>query len=858
MDRDQMRLIVWLVYFSVAALFIPAIYYTVRWITNRTSCENCKKTGISKVLTFSGWLLVAVWCLRYAVGYFTVVTACCGTDTLTWWEEIFNSLVHTLQTFSMDEDYTAYILDGKQMMAQVFGEHTWYPTAYGIYASVLNFTAPVAGGAIVFEMLASIFPKLRLWGAYWLFFRKKYFFSELNTASLALAKDICAVRKAQWPVLIFTDAYTEDGNEKDHELMLEAQQYGAICLRDDLVHVKKPWWGKQEYYLMDELEFGNLQTLMELTNEAHVDGLKDSNIYLFVQSDAYVQIEKQVRAKLEPKEGEKPGKAKKRPNIIPVNGYRNLVQNLLTQVPLYEPLVGKADPENLTVTVFGNGTIGTEAFLNIYWFGQLLVSKEDAIQQCRLTVNVVSKDTPEEFWAKIDYVNPEIRQTVQILEGTSCQTSGQFLRYDDAGHKSSPYCAVRYVQADIKIGGFVDGHTLDAKAVLGADYFIVALGNDADNISVAQSLRRSVGKTQLETAGKNIVVAYAVFNEDLANTLNEQKRYRLRNQENADLYMHAFGSLEQVYSCDNVYMSQHALWAEETGSAYSRNLHTGSHLSDHRKRAKDEDSDYKYWANLARAAHIKYKVFSLGWIEESVFTQDDEAHNQYIRQCCRKYKAVAVTEPDESKETLYALKQQIEAKKHCLAWLEHRRWNAFTRTLGYRYVPARTLYAAKGSQKDMPLKLHSCLVEAKWPGKEEVYMTPATEAAPYGHRDYLDDTSWIRLAYTQKAWEEAEKRGEKPEKTLPDDFKKYDYYTHEFDAYYTQDQLKALLAVDEKTVCRLCCDGCFAGAEYFEEEKLWLIPQTAAQTQLQKIKEGKVCTFRNLWIRLVLNCRKKF
>ena len=49
---------------------------------------------------------------------------------------------------------------------------------------------------------------------------------------------------------------------------------------------------------------------------------------------------------------------------------------------------------------------------------------------------------------------------------------------------------------------------------------------------------------------------------------------------------------------------------------------------------------------------------------------------------------------------------------HRLAWLEHRRWNAFTRVMGYRHT---TLYEAyrmiTHSHKHMPLKLHPCLVE---------------------------------------------------------------------------------------------------------------------------------------------------
>lgn len=853
MNGQQMTTIALLLYASVAAIILPAYYYFVRWLSNRGDCKACKKTGISKMLVISAWMILSVWFLRYAVGYYTIVTADAHTATLNWAEEMFNSMVHALQTFSMDEDYTTYILDGKQMMAALCGDKPFWQDAYGAYASVLNFAAPVAGGAIVFEILAGMLPKLWLKLSYINIFRKKYFFSELNAASLALAKDIYRLQKKHWPVLIFTDAYTEDGNEKDHELLLEAKQYGAICLRDDLVHVDKPRFGKREYYLMDENEFGNLQALMELTDQQHVWALANADIYLFVQSDAYVQLEKQVIQKLEKLCQEGHIEKDEKPNILPVHGYRNLVHNLLVDVPLYEPLVGKEDPEKLQVTVFGNGTIGTEAFLSIYWFGQLLVSKGDTVHPCELTVNVVSQDSPEAFWAKMDYINPEIRQTVAVLEGAACQMPGDILRYDSCGHKNKPYCKVRYVQSDIKIGSFMDGDTQDAQRVLGSDYFIIALGSDADNISVAQKLRRSIGKLHLESRASNAVIAYAVFDPNLCQALNTHKRWQLRKADKTDLYMYAFGSLEQVYSCDNVYMSKSALWAEETGNAYLKTQTKGNHLADHRARAKGgENSDYNYWADLARAAHVKYKVFSLGWIDSSVFSYGDavkvddplkecpkrvseeqpgrmmpadEYHRAYIRQCCGNYKAIAIaSDPAYLNEKALELKKEIEGKKHCLAWLEHRRWNAFTRTMGYQYTPGENILAVKGSQKDMPLKLHACLVEARWPAPENGQRYIQAEFGEDGR--VLPETT---LSDSMKDPDALDVLSLQRRKRSPgsDDFKVYDYYRYEFEDYLCDREVAAKLNKDITKIVKACKAGKFKGAQYFPLGDIWYIPVKA-------------------------------
>ena len=56
-----------------------------------------------------------------------------------------------------------------------------------------------------------------------------------------------------------------------------------------------------------------------------------------------------------------------------------------------------------------------------------------------------------------------------------------------------------------------------------------------------------------------------------------------------------------------------------------------------------------------------------------------------------------------------------------MAWLEHRRWNAFTRVKGFRGTTAYDGYAREMDEngtyyKHMELKLHPCLVECDQKG----------------------------------------------------------------------------------------------------------------------------------------------
>lgn len=160
-----------------------------------------QKQGKSTALTFLFCFVISVWCMRFAVGYYCIASKntellTYGDHPLTLLEEGFNSAVHALQTFSMDEDYTAYLLDGKRMIEELCGKESRWVQVYGLYASLQNMAAPILGGAILLDMLASFYPKAKLRAYCYVFlWKKKIYFSELNEASLALAKDLCRPRK---------------------------------------------------------------------------------------------------------------------------------------------------------------------------------------------------------------------------------------------------------------------------------------------------------------------------------------------------------------------------------------------------------------------------------------------------------------------------------------------------------------------------------------------------------------------------------------------------------------------------------------------------------------------------------------
>lgn len=714
--------------------FVISVRYMLLGVLPRTNIKS--KSGLNYILKAMLCFLISLWSFRYIVGYYvTLKTVEAGGLSLTAWEEIFNSFLHALQTFSMDEDYTYYVIQGKTMLRELFGAHTPLQTVHGVYSFLINTMAPIAGGAFVFEILARLFPKIRLYLSSLFLSRPKYYFSELNDASLALATSVFEAPTSLFkrPYLIFTDAYIDNKEEGDSELITQAQALGAICVRDDLAHVFKSKRGKRYFFLIDKSESGNMQTFVELADDLNDIYLLDSEVYLFTNSDAYIEIENRVMNRLKKKyDLDNWNNRDKAPIFIPVLSYRNLISNLLVDVPLYEPLINKpknAFGENdLTVTILGAGHIGTQMFLSTYWFGQML--------NCNLKINVVSQGSEEEFWSKIDYINPEIRKTTI--------KNDPILRINNKGDMAPVYCDVKYVQCNVKSSEFISSLTNGDYGVLDTDYFFVAIGSDKDNISVANTIRKYVGQHNLSLdKPTEKIITYVVYNSTLSDTLNEKTFYSSDRKKN-DIYMRAVGSRKEVYSYRNVFMEEHEafanemylgyLAAQEKAKALINNEFEGYRIAALRKGANDE---YNHWANRARAMHIKYREFSMGCISSSFFDYSNN-YEAYLAERKKDFEAYAsaVKKKDEEKDKILLDK---------MAWLEHRRWNAFMRVMGFRHTDDYLKYAEdKGSYKQMQLKLHPCLVECDKNGirKDEIgnSLTLCTEDKT-NNFDLLDELS---------------------------------------------------------------------------------------------------------------------
>lgn len=666
----------------------------------------------SKVIGFSVCLLCSLWALWFAAEYYAILM---GQSVSVWYEALLSGLFQAIDVFGVDGDYVDHIYAVRDMVGGLTEQNTVWIVVSSLYVSVLDFIAPIMGGAIFLELLVSVFPRVRFWVLRKVATRPKFYFSRLNKESVTLAKSVLQLPEKNWkrPVIVFTGA-TPAQQEEFASQLSEIKYLGAVCVPEDICRVVKNKFGQRKFFLLGQ-ETENLQELTELASADSIK-LQDAEIYLFCKTDAYSPIEQRVCQLLR----EAKGISEERlPVIVPVRSYRNLIVKMLVSLPLYEPLLHKeADADgkkDLNVTILGTGAIGTEMFLNTYWIGQML--------DTRLQINVVSQEKEEVFWGRIDCMNPEIRHTA---------TAGDdILKINGAGELAEPYCKVNYIACDVHNTKFMDllQPGKQEASLLQTDYFFVALGADEENMSVANLIRRQIGQYHAgqEKADKTIIT-YVVYDSQLAQTLNGKTHFCSCANQLPDIYMQAVGALEQVYSADNVFMTQEEPLAQKLGQAYWSKQNEEIRAKTSRKRMKE---DYNHWSDRARASHRKYKLYSMGVYHKSVFETPGADSAEYLS---------SVLEAGEKCTDL--VKQNDPKQMDRMAWLEHRRWNAFLRVYGFRHSDDYDTYADpknKKSYKNMEMKLHPCLVECDCLGMRLVE-TDGKFVCPAGVKpDLLDE-----------------------------------------------------------------------------------------------------------------------
>ena len=699
-----------------------------------------KRRLSSRLLIFSAGILCSILLLQ------TAIKAAGG-------ERLFPSslLISAMQAFSMDMDYG--ILDSP---VNLFSSKL-SNTLLSVYIVVVFTAAPIAGGAMLYEVLAGVSPAIRM------FFRRKtnlFVFSQLNPKSLILAGDIAEKKVGgKRTTIVFTDAAAlgEDGAD----YLTEAKRIGAIVLQDDLTHAGVFRKARScLFFLIRDAEEdldddGNLADLRELLDPDRIRSGKvfwkassGCRIFLFTNSSETaenVRITKKLFDSVCPDEL----RGSVTVNVVRDQGQAALM--LMKDAPLFLPLGSHSLKHPLRVVLFGNTAFSREMFKTVFWCGQLLD------HPLYITVVYAPSGTPRdgvpEFRRMLDRISPE------IVESCTWSPRPELLRVRRSGDADSafapPYAGLSFLEEDpFRTGtremlsaqrqyGFGCG---ESYCLADCDYFFVMGGDSSANASLAASLRRELIRHQLVSGSvrepeRRQVIAFS--SED--GTLTRQITTLLEGDPDQGVSPAAafgstppeiigFGTLAERFCWQNISMDGAYL-----SPLASSEAHGSADIND---RSGDI---YERWATVGRDIHKRYKMYCAG----AVSGRAPENPDLSLREKLHYLGALYGGTPDS---------RDLTEK---LIYLEHRRWNAFIRAQGFSrpfesidkvLEEIRNCPDAEKDRcrifafKDIPNRLHPCLVESA-PARLPDLWRERTEQEMREDLDLLDHVSRIRSSF---------------------------------------------------------------------------------------------------------------
>lgn len=703
------------------AAFLTTLYLIVQaWRRRR---ERSPRYSMVQVI---GTTLLTVFLLRFSVG---LAAACVAQydlmgdlyGNLTWYELLSDSLIHAMQTFSMDEDYTAYLVTGKAFFASVPGAAVLL-RMYVLAATLTNVIAPVAGGAILLNILLDRMPRLRYALQH---SRIKYVFSELNEASLALARELAAQASAQHETvsILFTDAYTDASDEQVSELVRGAQYLDAFLFEEDVTLLDPITWLDRRlhfthevlYLLMDSAESGNLSTACgmmggyagqpqpnRITRKLLDCGIS-CGILVFTENEADKAVIDHINRAQEQAAGEPQAN---RPFLMRVSCMRNEILRLLNRRPLFLPLEG-GRYDSLEILILGSGAAALQLVQDCYWCGQVL--RPGSAEKIPLTLHLVCEDE-----AAMHRAEQTLRHRMpEAFTSEEARRAGQIRLY-----AAAPESAALDALVESGIGRPAGSPPADSPLRQVSTVF-VCLEDDGLARETALALQRALERREL-AAHRPVMLHCQVRDSALAQSL-ESCCEAQRSAVHGSCHVFAFGSdasrccRENVFLDDMLYYSMHL-----------NNDHAGGRQIQAADYARTIRQSYNLESSCAAAIHAPYKMFSAGLLPAGPFRTELPA--PALREAAGRLRR-------------YADRRENQPAMNRLAWLEHLRWEAYIRSIGYRLLPADQMDALQDParpeayrSKSNELRLHNCLVPTS---PERAFFARGTEDCPPGSRECL-------------------------------------------------------------------------------------------------------------------------
>lgn len=582
---------------------------------------------------------------------------------------------------AVNNSFRVFILDGEFdiVVEAVKNQNIFLRVCFTLYAAFLYVLAPI----LTFSNVLSLFKNITEENRYKLHrYQKHYIMSELNEKSIALAKSI---RKRQKDaVIVFTDVF-EQNEEDDYELLTQARDINAICLKKDVSHLdfmsKK---GDVEIFLIGNDESENVSQAVKITTKLNQKNCKH-NVKVFVfsikPSAAYIidsiKYDNLLEYASNNNYGEKCFKLRR------IDEKHQLIWNTVPKMKLFE--IANRNDKKLSVLVVGFGTYGLEFFKMLVWYCQF--------EGYKLEINIVDKRGKKSGGK--NYIESVInRDCPDLLKNNRSDADG------DAQYDIRIFSGVDVLTSDFDEILLYEGtdteKTKDATRLKSTNLAFVSLGDDDLNIEVAIYLRRLFDRVNNVDAKGNIswedekVDIYSIVYDDQksgfvdSDNPMENESNMLVNHRDVPYHVHFIGSMSSQFDYQNIYnaelersaLEHHLGWADIEEKIYNDWKNKGrSDVDDYPWYFEDEKKPEAVANNKGR--YEKYEYFRRSSIAKELYQREIKNNPTMLSQ------TKCLGDGSQTCEC----KNCIRRKKS-----EHMRWNAYTRGLGYVYKKDKKAY----------------------------------------------------------------------------------------------------------------------------------------------------------------------
>ena len=414
----------------------------------------------------------------------------------------------------------------------------WAP--YSVFAAILFVMAPILTFSVILSFIRNAYAYIAYTFA---FFKDIYVFSELNSASAALAESI--KRKNTSAKMVFTDVF-ESNEEEFYELMQKARLLSGIVFKYDIAYINYRFHSKRKklvFITIGKDEQENVrQSINLITNYKNRE---NTSIYVFSSRSEGELLLSDID--------------KGRIKVRRINESDALISRYLYEYgeSLFDDAVEADDAvKEIKAVIIGIGQYGEKMLKALPWFCQM--------EGCR--VYIEAYDKKEKAGDRIRASCPEL---------LSPEHNGVF-DPDDAEYEITIREGI-----NVDSASFTELFIQEEKKTT---FVFVATGDDNENVRIATNLR-----TMYERAGIHPRIVTVVNDSDINYSLQNIRNFRGQPYD-----------IQFIGAADHVYSEQAIFSSELEQEALKRHLKWGSE-EDFWK------YEYNYKSSVATTIHSKMK-----------------------------------------------------------------------------------------------------------------------------------------------------------------------------------------------------------------------------------------------------------